>query len=202
MFAYLIQGAALGLTASVSPGPLLAYLINQSLGGGWKKGAKVALAPLLSDGIIVPIILLVLDQLPPLALRLIGVAGGLFVLYLAWGLWRQWRKGSSLSESDHASFSGNLGKAVLMNFLSPGPYLFWSLVNGPLLLSALRESFWHGLVFVVSFYGLFVGGMLGIAALLHQARRFGPRLVHWLTLASILILIVFGFLLLKQGILG
>jgi hypothetical protein len=80
--------------------------------------------------------------------------------------------------------------------------MFWSLVNGPLLLSALRQSPWHGMAFVISFYGVFIGGMLSIAALLHQARRFGPRLVRWLLLASILILVVFGLVLIRQAIWG
>jgi threonine/homoserine/homoserine lactone efflux protein len=46
---FFLQGAALGLTAAGSPGAFQAYLINQSLSGGWRRGALVALRPLISD---------------------------------------------------------------------------------------------------------------------------------------------------------
>jgi hypothetical protein len=90
---------------------------------------------------------------------------------------------------------------MLMNALSPGPYTFWTLVNGPLLLSALRISWAHGGAFLLGFYGAMITGLVGIAALFHQARRLGPRVVRTLTLVSILILAVFGGVLLKQGLL-
>jgi hypothetical protein len=35
---------------------------------------------------------------------------------------------------------------------------------------------------------------------IHQAQRLGPRVVRYLTLASIIILVVFGGVLLKQGL--
>jgi threonine/homoserine/homoserine lactone efflux protein len=124
----------------------------------------------------------------------------LFVFYLAWSLWKQWRAGTQLT--GEGRLRGGLGQAVLMNFLSPGPYMFWSLVNGPLLLSALHQSAWHGAAFLFGFYGTFVGGMLGLAAIFHQARRFGPRLVRILLLASIGILVVFGGMLVYQGLTG
>jgi hypothetical protein len=96
---------------------------------------------------------------------------------------------------------GVLGRATFVNFLSPGPYLFWALVNGPILLSGLRQSPLHGGAFLLGFYGVFVAALLGLAVLFHQARRMGSRVVRALLLASVLILIMFGVLLLKQGIL-
>jgi hypothetical protein len=45
-----------------------------------------------------------------------------------------------------------------------------------------------------------IGGMVGVTALFHQAQRLGPRVVRLLTLVSILILVLFGGLLLKRGL--
>lgn len=81
LLSLIAQGAMLGIAAAAIPGPLLAYLITQTLSGGWKLGAPVAFAPLLSDLILVPAILLLLKQLNPQALRLVGLGGGVFVLY-------------------------------------------------------------------------------------------------------------------------
>jgi threonine/homoserine/homoserine lactone efflux protein len=202
MLTFLLQGAAIGLTAAGTPGPLLTFLISRSLSGGWRSGALVALAPLISDPPIVLVILLLLDRLSTRFLLVISLAGGVYVLYLAWGLLRQWRLGSQGTVSAESSPNGNLRKAVLMNFLSPGPYAFWMLVNGPLLLSALKESIWDGVAFLLGFYGVFIGGMLVIAIIFDQARRLGPVVVRGLLLASILVLTLFGVLLVYKGVTG
>jgi threonine/homoserine/homoserine lactone efflux protein len=41
------QGAALGLTAAATPGSLQTLLISETLLGGFKRGARVTLAPLI-----------------------------------------------------------------------------------------------------------------------------------------------------------
>lgn len=204
LLTFALQGAALGLTAAASPGPFQTLLISESLAGGWRRGAPVAFAPLITDLPIILLTLFLLDQIPATFLRGVSLAGGLFVLYLAWGLWRGWRSGSGSSPVDDGQVNvrKGLSRGVLVNFLSPGPYLFWGLVNGPILLAALRQSPLHGGAFVIGFYGIFITGLLGLAGIFHQAQRLGPQVVHALLLASILILVIFGALLLKQGIWG
>ncbi len=199
MVAFLLQGLALGLAAAASPGPFQAFIIHQSLNRGGKRAAPLALAPLLSDGPIITLVLLLLMRLPLTFLRLISLTGGVYVLYLAWGLWRQWRE-SDPSLQAHASRGGGLWHGVLINALSPGPYTFWTLVNGPLLLTALRYSWLHGGMFLLGFYLAMITSLLGIILLFHQARRLGPKIIRALTLFSIVILVVFGALLLKHSL--
>lgn len=207
--ALLLQGLALGLSAAASPGPFQAYLISQALVGGWRRAAPVAFAPLISDGPIIVGALILLDYLPPAFLRVISLAGGLFVLYLAWGLWRQWRapaKATGVSATD-SQVSGPpnarvLWRGVMMNLLSPGPYTFWTLVTGPILLAATHQSWLHVGAFLGGFYGALIGGMLAIASVFHLARQLGPRVVRSLLLASVVILSIFGVLLLYRGIIS
>lgn len=199
MLTLLLQGLALGLTAAASPGPFQAFVIHQSLNGGWKRGAALALAPLISDGPIITLVLFLLMRLPLTFLRLISLIGGLYVLYLAWGLWHQWRE-SGLSGQINDPPAGGLWRGVLINALSPGPYTFWTLVNGPILIAALRTSWFHGGVFLLGFYAAMITSLLGIVLLFHQAQRLGPRIIRLLTLASILILVAFGGLLLRQSL--
>lgn len=66
MLAFLFQGITLGFSAGVSPGPFQAYLFSQTLKNGGRRTLPAVLAPLLSDG---PIILLVLTQTPAWFLR-------------------------------------------------------------------------------------------------------------------------------------
>jgi len=199
LIAYLLQGLGLGLTAGISPGPLQTFLVNKSLSGGWRSGFPVAFAPLISDVPIVLVILILLNQVPPQFLRVISLIGGVYVFYLAWGLWGQWRRAGLESPAPPTAEVNNLWRGVLMNFLSPGPYIFWTLVNGPLLISALRQSWLYGLAFLLGFYGAFIGLMLGLVFIFDQARRLGPRVVRILTLVSIVVLVIFGAILLASA---
>lgn len=205
--ALLLQGVALGLSAAASPGPFQAYLISQALSGGWRRAAPVAFAPLISDGPIIIGALLLLDQLPPIFLRIISFAGGIFVLYLAWGLWKQWRLAAPTPGVESANTTAPvprdsqvLWRGVMMNLLSPGPYTFWTLVTGPILLAATHQSWLHAGAFLGGFYTALIGGMLLIASVFHLARQLGPRLVRSLLLLSFAILTIFGMLLLYRGI--
>ncbi len=203
---FLAQGAGLGLTAAGTPGPLQALLISQTLGWGWRRGLPLALAPLIADAPIVLLTTFLLGQLPALALRLIGVTGGLFVLYLARQLVGQWRAVRGLPAGGATGPNGTaqigMRQAVLVNYASPGPYVFWALVNGPLLLEALDQSAGHAIAFLAGFYGVFIAGMGLMVLAFDRARRLGPRLTAGLMLATIAVLVLFGALLLWRGLVG
>lgn len=199
---YLLQGIGLGATAGASPGSLQTYLINQTLVGGWRRGSPVAFAPLVSDIPLVLVILLLLNEIPPNFLRLVSLAGGIFALYISWGLWRQWRQPNPIQTT--SSVPGNkessFRRGMLMNILSPGPYTFWALINGPILIGALRQSGVHAVAFLLGFYGVFIGTMLLIVLVFNQARRLGARVQRSLTLVSILILVIFGLVLIYRSL--
>ena len=201
MIQYFLQGMALGLPAAMTPGPFQTFLINQTLTGGWRRGAPIALAPLISDVPAVLITLFVLDRLPGNFLKIISLVGGVFVLYMAWGFWKHWRARSTFKtqESLQSGQSGGLWRGVIMNLLSPGLYAFWALVSGPILLSALQQSLFYGAAFLLGFYGTLIGGFLGIVFLFHQAYRLGPKVVRILTLVSIIILVFLGGVLIYRG---
>ena len=197
---FLLKGAALGIAAAAAPGPFQTFLFSETLVGGWRRGAPVALAPLISDIPIILLALLLLDQVPAQFLRVISLAGGLFALYVAWGLWGQWRAGAGQRAAYQEQAQGGFRRGAAMNLLGPGPYLFWTLVLGPILLSALRESLLHGGAFILGFYGIFIGALLGLVGLFHQARRLGPGVVRLLLLLSIGILLILAGGLLREGL--
>src|SRR5262245_45531600 len=77
-------GMSLGLGAGITPGPLLGLVINETLRGGWRSGVLVALAPLLADLAIIALCLFMLIRLSLLALSVLGLCGGLYVMFLGW----------------------------------------------------------------------------------------------------------------------
>ena len=87
-----------------------------------------------------------------------------------------------------------------MLFLSPGSYLFWALVNGPILLRALDQSLLHALLFLLAFYAFSIGGLLLIAFTLSRIGQFNARLRRGLQLGSLILMLAIAGLLLKSGL--
>lgn len=202
MVTYFLQGAALGFSAAVTPGPFQAFMISETLAGGWRRGLPIAFAPLISDLPVILLSLLILNQISEIFLSLVSIAGGIFILYLAWRLWQDWRKGPMRIDEVSPSTRSSLWRGVAVNLLGPGPYLFWALVSGPILLAALRQSIFAGISFLIGFYGFMVISLLTIVILFHQTRRLGERVARVLLLISIIILVIFALLIFWQVITG
>jgi threonine/homoserine/homoserine lactone efflux protein len=90
----------------------------------------------------------------------------------------------------------------MMNLLSPGPYVFWSLVTGPILLTGWRETPANGIGLLVGFYTAMVTCLAGIILLFGTARQFGPKVSRALLGTSALGLACFGLYQLWLGISG
>lgn len=192
MFSYLFQGLTLGLSATASPGPFQAYLLSQSLKNGWKRTLPAIFGPLISDGPIILLALFVLTQVPASFLKWIQISGGFFLIYLAWNAFTAYRnfdeKNLTLPESNQQ----NLLKASLINALSPGPYMFWGLINGPILIKAWKISPALAFSFLAGFYATLIGGFLLFIIVFSTARQFGPRINRILIGVSSLVLLGFG----------
>ena len=202
LIAYLAQGAGLGLFAAAQPGSFQAYLISQSLKNGWRRTLPLALAPLLSDLPIIALIMLVLTRLPESFLRVIRIAGGLFLLYLAWSAFSAWRNYSADRANAVENNSRSVWKAALINFLNPNVYIFWGLIGGAILAQGWQESPALPFIFLAAFYVVMVSATAAIIILFGTARRLGPRLTRGLLLVSALAIGAFGVFQLWQGVLG
>ena len=200
MWLYIAQGIGFGFAAAVQSGPFQTYIISQSLTKGWRKALPAALAPLVSDGPIVALCLLVLSQIPMWFQRFLYIAGGLFVLYLAYGAYKAWKNFDSNLPANATGISQSIWKAALTNALNPNPYIYWSLVTGPILMRGWRETPIHGVGFLAGFYVTLVS-MLGlIIVLFGLARELGPKVNHILLRVSAIALFCFGLYQIWLGI--
>ena len=200
MTPYLIFGFTYAFAAAVQPGPFQAFLVAQTMTAGWRRTAPAALAPVLSDGPIIALVLLVLSRVPPGFVPALRIAGGLFLLYLAVRAYVAFREYDASRILAPPSRQQTLLKATMVNLLNPNPYLGWSLVMGPLLLKGWRESPAHGIALLVSFYGTMVLCLLGTILLFAAARNLGPRVGRVLTGASAVALAGFGLYSLGAGL--
>lgn len=217
-------GLALGLAASISPGPLLVLVVTSALRSGWRAGALASCTPLVSDAVVVAVTLGLLDHLPPRVLGVLGLAGAVFVVWSGARTIREARTATLPTPADPTEPAGPvpadtavavdaatapgpastavpageavpsdqvssgparagralrwrssevaaLRQAVVVNLLSPHPWIAWATAIGPLTFATWRESSGAGVALVAGFYATLVGGKLAVAALVARGRR-------------------------------
>ncbi len=200
---FLLPGMSIGLNAVTIPGPMTAYVINVALRAGWRRALLVVFSPLITDPPIILLVVLLLNQLQailPGAVRVIQLLGGLLLLWIAFNAWKQYRAGVTFGAAnpdkpvsdDDLRPRRVLAMGILMNLLSPGLYIFWTTVNGPLLIRALSISWLHAAAFLIGFYGVFMSGLAIIGFVFARAGSINPRVSRWLTLGTIALIVFFG----------
>jgi threonine/homoserine/homoserine lactone efflux protein len=175
MLTYLIIGMTYAFASAVQPGPLQAYIISQTISHGWRRTLPAAFSPLLSDGPIIVLMLLVLSHLPAWLIPAVRLAGGVLLLLFAFLAARTWWRHDTGGTTPVTARPQSLLGATAVNLMSPGPYLGWSLVMGPLLLKGWSEAPANGIALLVGFYGVMVVSMAVIIVLAGAARGLGPR---------------------------
>ena len=200
MWFYILQGIGYGLAAAAQPGPFQTYLISQTLIKGWKRTLPAALAPLLSDGPIIGLCLLVLSQVPLWLQRFLYIAGGIFLFYLAYSAYKTWKNVEPAIPPSERETQQSILKAALVNMLNPNPYIFWSLVTGPILVTGWRETPVYGLGFMAGFYATMIVGFAAIIMVFGSAQHFGPKFNRMLLGLSAIALFCFGLVQLWLGI--
>jgi threonine/homoserine/homoserine lactone efflux protein len=196
------SGSDLRLCSSGTTGRVSTYLVSQTLSNGWRRTLPAALSPLISDGPIILLVLLVLSHVPAGLQQVLRFAGGVFLLYLAAGAWKTWRKYTGTVPAVVQSPRQSLLRAAVVNLLNPNPYLGWSLVLGPLLLKGWHETPAHGIALVVGFYLTMILTLAAIIMLFAAAQNLGPRVNHALIGASAVGLACFGLYQLWSGTRG
>ncbi len=196
------SGILLGLMAGISPGPLLALTISETYRYGFRNGALVAVAPILTDVPIVVVSLwfVVFLQSGLEALLWIQIGGAIYLVWLGYECWQS-RPEQALSMPS-GTLAPSLGRGLLTNFLSPHPYLFWLSIGAPQLRQAAQSGVVAPGLFLLGFYATLVGGKVAIALAASRSRRFiGGRGYLFVLRFLAFLLWMFALALLYQGIL-
>jgi threonine/homoserine/homoserine lactone efflux protein len=164
-----LSGALFGVSAGLTPGPLLTLAISHTLRYGVKDGYKIACAPLMTDLPIIAMSFLLLSKLSQIntALVLISIAGGLFVLYLAYESWSVYLPQMASLDQDPKS----IRRGIIVNLLNPHPYLFWFSVGVPYMLQGFAKSSVVAMAFAVSFYIFIIGSKAMLVYLVGKSKK-------------------------------
>jgi threonine/homoserine/homoserine lactone efflux protein len=200
LFPYLIQGLFLGLTAAAQPGPLQAYLLALTTRYGWQHALPAAFAPLISDGPVLILVFLILTSTPPMLLLGLQIAGGFFLIYLALGAFKNFRKATSIEPEVNHKAGQSVLKAAFINLLSPNPYIFWATIAGPIFISGWQEVPRYGIGFLTAFYVAIIGGFMAFVAIFALTGKLDERLNRALSGLAAIALLLFGLFHLARGI--
>jgi len=196
---FITAACLLGLSSGFSPGPLLTLVIAQTVMHGVKEGIKVALAPLITDALIITVAVSVLSRFARVnaVLGWISICGGLFVVYLAWETFRAPEPRVDLAGKQARSLS----RGIAVNALNPHPYIFWVAVGAPMMVRAREESLAAAAAFVLCFFISLVGAKVLVAVLVGRTKkvltgRIYRSLMRFLGLA----LFLFALFLVRDGL--
>ena len=209
MLTALFAGLSIGLGSGVAPGPLTGLAISTTLRSGLGSGLRIAIAPLISDSVIILLSLTLVTQLPDGAITVLGIVGGIVVA--AFGLEILW---SAHKMSDTEVQMGSkkppklqrlpvLAQGALINVLNPAPWIFWITAGSTILIGFWRESPTQAIVFLVAFYLTLVGAKVAIVITLAATRhRMSARTYRLILTASGILLLITAVILILAHVMN
>jgi threonine/homoserine/homoserine lactone efflux protein len=193
---FLLIGLSLGITAGLSPGPLIALLISETIKGGRIRGIKVSLAPLFTDTPLILAIIFVLEHIERMStlLGIISIVGSFVLFYFGYRDLKTDKISLQAGDIKSSSFK----KGILTNMLNPHPYIFWLFIGVPFM---IKGNTLERVTFVLSFFSGIVGSKICLTLIIEKGKKFVES-KHYLRIIKVLglILIFFGLILLKDGI--
>ena len=128
---------------------------------------------------------------------MISILGGIFIAYLGYDSIRS--KGIEIDVQNLKPKS--IRKGIIVNILSPHPYIFWLMVGAPITVKAYQASPVAAFAFIIAFYVMLIGSKISIALIVDKSRAILKNKVFIWTLRILgLVLMIFAILLIKEGI--
>ena len=179
ILAYALAGLTLAVIEGIKPGPLLTMVVRETLSGDLRAGIWTAAAPIFTDGPLIVVSYLFASVLVdnPSILVLISILGALFMFKM--GVECFSIEPPTLSSIlEPASSKKAFGRGVLTNLLNPNVYVFWFLIGGPIMASAVNSEPLAALAYAATFIiGIILVKCL-IAIMLHRMRDAMPRHIY------------------------
>jgi threonine/homoserine/homoserine lactone efflux protein len=201
-FSPVLTGLAIGLALAGAPGPVQAVLLAEAVRGGVGRGFRALIGASLTFGLLLMGLSLGVSVLitEPLVIRLLRIAGGLLLVWLAVDAIRSdWSSSAAPERAPGLSPAVRGSLAILLN---PGAWLFLGAVASPLLATATQLGGRSGGVSTA--LALMLGAAAGDAGVVvlgaKGLRRASPAVGHWIRRGLATILMVLGIWLLLGGL--
>jgi hypothetical protein len=166
----LILGAGMGIVGGLIPSPLHMIALSQVALGRWGRALYVLIgAPLMVDGCLLLVTGVFYRFIPSGIAHYVAYFGGTALLgFASYSLWEM--RGKTHDEmADSATLTyASVSVALLAEVGSPGTWVYWLTIAGPILAEGRKSGYGH----VVPF---FVGGLIGY----YGAALFSLCLLAW-----------------------
>ena len=190
----MMTAIGLGIAYAAAPGAVNTEAIRRGLLHGGRPALLVETGSLIGDSLWAIIALTGVTFLAQhLTFRIVlGIAGGFFLIRLAWGaLHEAFLRRKAQTSTSTSSSRGHFATGVVFGLANPVGLAFWSGLGG-----SVATSGTTGTQFVLFFIGFFIGATVwcfGIAALIQWGQRWvRPAIFRWVNLLCGLALGYFG----------
>ena len=152
----LILGAGMGIVGGLVPSPLHMIALSQVALGRWGRAINVLIgAPLAVDGCLLLITCLFYRFIPSGIAHYVAYIGGTALIgFASYSLWEMHGKTQNEMANSASLSYASVSVALLAEVASPGTWVYWLTVAGPILAESRKSGYAH----VVPF---FLGGLLG-----------------------------------------
>lgn len=126
-----ITGFVIGFSTALSPGPLMALVVRETLARGFGAGALISLVPIPTDMpiIAVAVIFSRTVPMPSWVLGIIALCGAALICRIGW---QNLHACPEQLRTQPGSARKSLFEALMVNLLNPYPYIFWFTLATPL----------------------------------------------------------------------
>lgn len=198
------QALVIGFSGAVAPGPLLTYCIQLTCQRGFWAGPLLILGHIILEALLVVGLIFGFGGIIklPLTQIILGIVGGLLLVWMGWGLiWKE--TSSSLAISETAATTETLLEKKYQRQLSPilagmllslsNPYwlLWWAMIGLALITQAQTlgvlgvGSFFTGHILADLLWYTFVSGVIATGR-----HWFNPQVYRWLLICCGIALIL------------
>ncbi len=189
--AFLIQAILISLSGVMAPGPVTVVVVGKGARSP-RAGALIAIG----HGIVeFPLMVAIVFGLGPFFQNatfaaIVGLAGGVVLLWMGVGLLRSLRGGQGAELYREAS---PLMAGILMTAANPYFIVWWATVGATLVFRAREFGVWQFVVFAVIHWSLdFIWDWFLSAASFRGTKILGERFLYWVSLVAGLVLLIFG----------
>ncbi|MGH9450026.1 MAG: LysE family transporter [Terriglobia bacterium] len=166
----LILGAGMGIVGGLVPSPLHLIALTQVAVNRWRRAITILVGPPIAiDGALLIVMLFFFRYVPHNVAHYVAYAGGVILLLLGGFSLYQMRVKSQeeMAESGSLTYASVIA-ASLTELSSPGTWIYWLTIAGPILAEGKRTGYEHIAPF-------FIGGLVGY----YGASIFSVWLISW-----------------------
>ena len=190
----LLLGAGMGMVGGTLPSPLHMIALAQATLGRWGRALFVlTVPPLLVDGVFLIATFFFFRFISLGVVHYVAYMGGLvLILYAGYSLWELRRKPPEESMNSSACTVAGVSVATLAEVATPGNWIFWVTIVGPILAEGRVQGYVHVAPFFAGSFVGYYGASIFSTWLLAWCAGLHNRFKQYLFLVANLLLLLMG----------